>query len=272
MRRFTVRQVAADLRAGAGPLVLVCAGVFAGLAPLLGLDSWVSPAAAAVALLSGVNVIRSDVLAPARARGVARAVHPLHTGVEGSAFRPVANALQIAAGVWVAPAHVLHEGGGYQVVLPDGAALRLRPLHREAGQDLAVFGSDTDWPWTARPQWSPPEPGERITVVGWLLGSAVATVQAATDLTAQESQAPGLVTMLGPAPPAGSSGSALIAARTGRVIGVLTGVGALDRRQRPPGAGDSGIVIGVLLATVPVRFRSRAAASTAPSVSRRRSR
>ncbi|SDP74282.1 Trypsin-like peptidase domain-containing protein [Streptomyces sp. cf386] len=255
MRLFAVRQAAADLRAGAGPLVLVSAGVFAGLAPLLGLDAWVPPAAAAVALLSGVNVIRSDVLAPARARAVARAVRPLHTGAEGSAFRPAANALQIAAGLWIAPAHVLRDGGEYQVVLPDGATVGLRPLHREGGHDIAVFGSNTDWPWTARPQWSPPEPGERITVVGWLVGSAVATTQAATELTAQESQAPGMVTMIGPAPPSGSSGSALIAARTGRVIGVLTAVGALDIRQRPPGAGDTGIVLGVLLAAVPVRFR-----------------
>ncbi|MGW5867203.1 trypsin-like peptidase domain-containing protein [Streptomyces sp. NPDC055239] len=266
MRLSTARQKASDLKAGAGPLALVAAGVIAGLAPLLRLDTWVSPAAAVVAMLSGINVIRSDVLAPARSRAVARAVRPLYVGVdeEGSAYRPAANALQIAAGVWAAPRHVLYPGGHYQVVLPDGATVVLRPLHHHDDHDIAVFGSGTDWPWTAKPQWGPPEPGERMTMVGWLVGSSVATVRAATDLTAQESQTSGMVIMIGPAPPAGSSGSALIAVGTGRVIGILTGVGALDRRQNVPTAGDTGIVIGVLLAALPVRFRSRAAASEPP--------
>ncbi|MFE6160493.1 trypsin-like peptidase domain-containing protein [Streptomyces sp. NPDC056486] len=266
MRLSTARQRASDFKAGGGPLTLVAAGVIAGLAPLLRLDTWVSPAAAVVAVLSGINVIRSEVLAPARSRAVARAVRPLHVGAdeEGSTYRPAANALQIAAGVWVAPAHVLYEGGHYQVVLPDGAAVVLRPLHRHGDHDIAVFGSGVDWPWTARPQWGPPEPGERITMVGWLVGSSVATVRAATDLTAQESQTAGMITMIGPAPPAGSSGSALIAAHSGRVIGILTGVGALDRRQNAPAAGDTGMVIGVLLAALPVRFRSRAAALESP--------
>ncbi|WP_409062287.1 hypothetical protein [Streptomyces sp. SYP-A7185] len=263
MRLNTARQTARDLKAGASPLALVAAGVTAGLAPLLQLDTWVSPAAAVVAVLSGSKVVQGDVLAPARSRAVARAVRPLYVGAdeEGTTYRPAANALQIAAGMWAAPAHVLYDGGHYQVLLPDGATVALRPLHRHEHHDIAVFGSHAVWPWAVKPQWGPPEPGERITMVGWLVGSKVATVQAAIDLTAQESQTAGMVTMIGPAPPAGSSGAALIASRSGRALGILTGVGALDPRQYAPEAGGTGIVLGVLLSALPVRFRARSAAS-----------
>lgn len=269
MRLDRIRQSASDLRAGTGPLALVATSVVAGLAPLLHLDTWVAPAAAVVAVLSGINVIRSDVLAPARSGAVARAVRPLYVGVNEDAdtYRPAANALQIAPGVWAAPAHVLNldSGSRCRVVLPGGAVVALRPLHHDSEHDIAVFASGADWPWRARPHWGPPAPGERITMVGWLVGSSVTTVRAATDLTAQESHTPGRITMIGPAPPAGSSGSALIATRTGRVVGILTGVGALDRRQDVPAAGDTGIVIGVLLATLPARFRSRRRTGNQPS-------
>jgi hypothetical protein len=260
VRLISVKQAAIDVRAGAAPLLVVAAGTFAGLAPVLGLDTWVSPAAAVVALLSGASVIRADVLAPARARAAARAVRPLRVRGGDTEYRSVANALQIAAGVWAAPAHVLRSPGAgqYEVVLPDGGTIGLTPCHRSADHDFAVFRSGSDWPWTARPQWGPAEPGERISLVGWLVGSAVSAVQATVDLTAQESQVPGLIAMIGPAPPAGSSGSALVVVRTGRVVGILTGVGALDRRQQAPGAGDTGVVIGVLLAAVPERLRSGA--------------
>ena len=184
----------------------------------------------------------------------------------GTEYGSVANALQIAAGVWAAPAHVLRspDAGQYEVVLPDGGTIALTPCHRSADHDFAVFRSGSDWPWTARPQWGPAEPGERISLVGWLVGSAVSAVQATVDLTAQESQVPGLIAMIGPAPPAGSSGSALVVVRTGRVVGILTGVGALDRRQQAPGAGDTGVVIGVLPAAVPERLRSGAGTPADP--------
>jgi hypothetical protein len=206
VRLISVKQAAIDVRAGAAPLLVVAAGTFAGLAPVLGLDTWVSPAAAVVALLSGASVIRADVLAPARARAAARAVRPLRVRGGGTEYRSVANALQIAAGVWAAPAHVLRSPGAgqYEVVLPDGGTIGLTPCHRSADHDFAVFRSGSDWPWTARPQWGPAEPGERISLVGWLVGSAVSAVQATVDLTAQESQVPGLIAMIGPAPPAGS--------------------------------------------------------------------
>ncbi|MGW5866547.1 hypothetical protein ACWFRJ_30725 [Streptomyces sp. NPDC055239] len=151
------------------------------------------------------------------------------------------------------------------MVLPGGAAIALRPLHYGSEHDIAVFGSGVDWPWTAKPRWGPPAADERITMVGWLVGSGVTSVRAATDLAAQESHTPVRITMIGPAPPAGSSGSALIATRTGRVVGILTGVGALDRRQGFPAAGDTGIVIGVLLAALPVHFRSHGRALTQPA-------
>ncbi|MGW5866546.1 hypothetical protein ACWFRJ_30720 [Streptomyces sp. NPDC055239] len=116
MRWNRVRQRASDLRAGTGLLALVATSVVVGLAPLLHLDTWVAPAAAVVAMLSGINVIRSDVLAPAHSSAVARAVRPLYVGVHEDAdtYRPAANALQIAPGVWVAPAHVLNLDGGSQ--------------------------------------------------------------------------------------------------------------------------------------------------------------
>ena len=191
---------------------------------------------------------------------------PVRVRGGGTEYRSVANALQIAAGVWAPPAHVLRspDAGQYEVVLPDGGTIALTPCHRSADHDFAVFRSGSDWPWTARPQWGPAEPGERISLVGWLVGSAVSAVQATVDLTAQESQVPGLIAMIGPAPPAGSSGSALVVVRTGRVVGILTGVGALDRRQQAPGAGDTGVVIGVLPAAVPERLRSGAGTPADP--------
>ncbi|MGI5400586.1 trypsin-like peptidase domain-containing protein [Streptomyces sp. CA-135486] len=258
MRLSGARRMAADLRGGAAPLILVTAGVFAGLAPVIGLDTWVSPAAAVIAVLSGTNVLRADVVAPMGARAVSRAVRPLLSGPANGAPRGMANALQIGKGVWVAPAHVTHEGAAYRVKLPDGGTLELSPAYRSAEHDIAVFHSSDVWPWVAKPQWDMPEPGDRATLVGWLVGGAVSTVQASLDLTVQESQEAGLVTMLGPAPPPGSSGSAVIAARTGRAVGILTGVGALDRRRDVPDAGSTGIVLGVRLAVVPDRFRSPA--------------
>jgi hypothetical protein len=258
MRLSAARRMAADLKGGAAPLILVTAGVFAGLAPVLGLDTWVSPAAAVIAVLSGANVLRADVLAPMRARTVSRAVRPFLSGPENGPFRSTANALQIGKGVWVAPAHVTHELGAYRVKLPDGGTLELSLAHLSTDHDIAVFHSSAGWPWVAKPQWDMPEPGDRATLVGWLVGGAVSTVQASLDLTVQESQEPGLVTMLGPAPPPGSSGSAVIATRTGRAVGILTGVGALDRRRDVPDAGSTGIVLGVRLAVIPDRFRSPA--------------
>lgn len=256
MRLSAARQVAADLKGGAAPLTLVTAGVFAGMAPVMGLDTWVSPAAAVIAVLSGINVLRADVLAPMRARAVSRAVRPLLSGPGKGPFRSTSNALQIGKGIWATPAHVTHEGAAYRVRLPDGAALEMSLAYTSADHDIAVFHSSAVWPWVAKPQRDMPEPGDRATLVGWLVGGAVSTVQASFDLTVQESQEPGLVTMLGPAPPPGSSGSAVIAARTGRAVGILTGIGALDRRRDVPDTGTTGIVLGVRLEVVPVRFRS----------------
>ncbi|MFI8992688.1 hypothetical protein [Streptomyces sp. NPDC053542] len=257
MRLSVARQLAADMKGEAAPIVLVTAGVFAGLAPLVGLSFWVSPAAALIAMLSGARVLLSDIIAPARARTAARAVRPLHTSGEDGAFRRVANILQIGAGVWVAPAYLAQHGTRYRVGLPSDESVVLSLRCCNDSQTIAVFHSSADWPWVAKPQESVPEPGDRARVVGWLVGGAISAMQAAVDCTVQESQAPELITMLGPTPPPGSAGSAVILARTGRVVGILTGVGPLDRQQRIPASGNTGIVLGASLTALPPQCRAR---------------
>jgi hypothetical protein len=264
MGRAARRDLMADLKKGSGPLVLVIASVLAGVAQAVGFEAWVGVGAAGVAVLSGMPLLRRELLVPRRLRTARRATRPLYgvVTVHGSVERRhLGTATQIAAGVWVTPTYILRgvrEPPRLSAALRGQERLSLDLVHRGSEDlSLSVFHSEPRWPFTVRPDWNPPEGGDEAVVIGWPGGGhRQGDIQDVWfPLTVrgvfEEVENPNLVAYMGTGVPIGMAGSAMLVGETGRTVAIMA-----ERAEPEGSAFDYTTGLGLRLSTVSPAYRT----------------
>ncbi|MEU5896649.1 MULTISPECIES: trypsin-like peptidase domain-containing protein [unclassified Streptomyces] len=234
-------------------VVLVVAGIVAGLTPLVGWHRWASWAALLVTVLSGARVLRAELIVPARKKTLDRATR-LCYGLDDETWRG-GTAVQVAAGVWVTAAAVATEQGT-EVRLFDRESLPARTAYSSRGTNIAILHTSADWSPHARATWREPEAGEPLVAVGWTVASTLRPRQLTLDYVVEEIRLPHGVPLAGPLPPPGFMGAPVFDPRRGRVVGLLTD-GAASEDERLTGA------LLAPLASLPAHAR-RACGSTRP--------
>ena len=216
-------QLIRQARDRPAPLTLVAASLVSAGAAIAGLDVWVAIAAAAAAVLSGAQVVRTEIVVPARTRATVRAAVPIRV-VGASSQSIVSTALQYKPGRWLTAAHA---------VPPDASAAHLRladdwaaasVIHRDDSADLAVLDCRDAHPWLARLTLEESDEGDTVRVIGWARGAergAERYVRIALDYTLQSETDAGDLVVTGPNPQVGFSGAPALDVTSGRTLGVL---------------------------------------------------
>lgn len=259
LTRSSAREFTSDLKKGVGPIILLLASALAGVAQAVGLDAWVGIGAAGIAVVSGAPLVRREFLVPRRMRIARQAVRPFlwraTHGEAGGWLR--ANAVQIAAGVWVTGPlpDVVPQA---KVLLPGGEELMLRTVHQVPGErKLVVLHSDRTWPYCVTPQWVSPEGGEAAVIIGWPFrkNSQLPAFPLTVTGVFEEAEDPSLVATIGTAIQDAFQGAVMVSGQTGHAIAV---VGMRSSRTHAGAQFEQPTVIGHLLGAVPRVFRKPA--------------
>src|SRR5215207_999070 len=201
-------QLIRQARDRPAPLTLVAASLVSAGAAIAGLDVWVAIAAAAAAVLSGAQVVRTEIVVPARTRATVRAAVPIRV-VGASSQSIVSTAVQYKPGRWLTAVHA---------VPPDAWAAHLRladdwaaasVIHRDDSADLAVLDCRDAHPWLARLTLEESDEGDTVRVIGRARGAergAERYVRIALDYTLQSERDAGDLVVAGPNPQAGFRG------------------------------------------------------------------
>jgi Trypsin-like peptidase domain len=216
----SLRQAGRAARSGSAAIVLVIASVVSAVAAVTGLTSWVSVAAAVAALLSGAQVIRSELIVPWRIRAAENATLRV-SGRSSERGLGSGTAFQVATNLWVTAYHIV-EDCDEVVLMIDQQNVPAEILHRDADSDLAVLSVESRWAWRARISSSPPDQGDTIRIVGWTRSGDGPPVQLAFDYLVQGKGEAKMIAVTGPDhPQRGFSGAPAIDIRSGRVIGIM---------------------------------------------------
>lgn len=103
------RQLLHEARGQPAPLVLVAASLVSAATAIAGLNLWVAVVAGITTLLSGVQVIRTQVLVPMRVKTAQRAAVPVVE--QDHSFPLLGTAVQYKTGRWLTAAHVVRDTG-----------------------------------------------------------------------------------------------------------------------------------------------------------------
>jgi hypothetical protein len=205
------------------PLTLVVASLVSASAAVAGLDVWVAIAAAAAAVLSGAQLVRTEIVVPARTKLTLRSAVPVWVArATGQGIR--STAVQYKPGRWLTAAHA---------VPPDGAEPELRfarddwvaarVVYRDDSVDLAVLDCPRAYPWMARLTLEVPEEGEMVRVIGWAASAegGERAIRIALDYVVQSETDTEELVVTGPNPQLGFSGAPAVMLTSGRTLGVL---------------------------------------------------
>src|SRR5215475_8083508 len=114
------RQLFHEARTQPAPLILIVASLVSAAAAIAGLNLWVAAAAGITTLLSGGQVIRTQVLVPVRVKAAQRAAVPVATAGD-NAVSLRGTAVQYRPGRWLTAAHLI-KGVGPTMKLRLGGA------------------------------------------------------------------------------------------------------------------------------------------------------
>ncbi|WP_160502360.1 trypsin-like peptidase domain-containing protein [Streptomyces sp. BA2] len=232
MHIFRLRARVSDTWDAIASVVLVVAGILAGLTPLVGWNEWASWAALLITVLSGARILRAELVVPARKKTLDRATR-LCYGLEGEAWRG-GTAVQVSAGVWITAATVATEQGT-EVRLFDRGNVPARTAYSSQEANIAILHTPSVWSPHVKATWREPEAGEAVVAVGWTLTQALTPRQLTLEYVVEEIRLPLGIPLAGPLPPPGFIGAPVFDPRRGRVIGLLTD-GAASEDERLTGA------------------------------------
>jgi hypothetical protein len=225
------RQLIRQARDRPAPLTLVLASLVSAGAAVAGLDVWVAIVAAGAAVFSGAQVVRTEVVVPARTKATVRAAVPFQVHGEP---KWGGTAVQYKPGRWLTAAYAVpanprhghrrRAGGAYvgPHLLLGGDWAPTSVIYRDESTDLAVLDCPRAHPWLARLAVEEPEEGEIVRVIGWRAPGAVQPrIRVALDYTIQSETDAGELVVTGPNPQLGFAGAPAVELTSGRTLGVL---------------------------------------------------
>lgn len=251
-RRWAV-QTATAARSSSAVLILMTASVISAIAAAIGLTEWVPIMAAITAVISGLSLLRSNVVVPARTRMAEDATAQLLWGAASfmldgeTQYLYTGTCFQIAPGRWMAAAD-LAQDEDFDVLVRVRVADQWHDaeiVHIDIEKNLAVLMTAAEVSGVAKLARSLPAPGTRITVVGWA-GTARddSPTRATIEYVVQAPVSKNSIVLTGPtAPPRGFGSAPAIDISTGRVVGL---VGGAPPRKRNAHRADTLNVVYVV--------------------------
>jgi hypothetical protein len=252
-----LKQLGREAKDNSASIILVAASVLSAVAAVSGITSWVAVIAAVAALLSGSQVLWSQLFVPLRIRSAEHATQLVVSQRAGGQLTR-GTAFQIATNRWLTAQHVVRDST--EIRLKVGREIApARIVYEDEDRDVAILSSDVEWQWSSKTTDDLPDSGDRVQLVGWAVPPRQSAIRLIFDFRVQGPAENNLIALTGPNhPQLGFSGAPAIDMRSGRVVGFLSqyiGGKSLNNDEFLPEPVPLAFIVS--LSDIPAEFRSR---------------